>query len=153
MGQGEVEEQVEDQGQVQEQGQMQEAQDICSYNKQIFNTKLDVLRDAHAVTSAYAKLLLEGKFAAKLDKYTNYSDATEEYFNPTRKQVLSNLGSSYYQFYQYINSLKSVYEKTELDETSRRQIVLDVFNKCIIVQKYLIEDLWDDCNKQGGLPA
>lgn len=124
----------------------------CSYDKESFNTKLDVLRDAHEVTSFYSQLLLDGKFAAKLDKYKNYSNATEDYFNPTRREVLSNLGSSYYQFYQYLNSLKGVYENSELDETSRRQIMVDVFNKCIIVQKYLIEDLWDDCNYQGGVP-
>lgn len=124
----------------------------CSYDKYSFNTKLDVLRDAHEVTSFYAQLLLDGKFPAKLDRYKNYSDATEDYFNPTRREVLSNLGSSYYQFYQYLNSFKGIYENSELDETSRRQIIVDVFNKCVIVQKYLIEDLWDDCNNQGGAP-
>ena len=129
-----------------------EVEAMCSYDKQSFNTKLDVLRDAHEVASFYAQLLLDGKFPAKLDKYKNYSDATEDYFNPTRKEVLSNLGSSYYQFYQYLNSFKGVYENSELDETSRRQIIVDVFNKCVIVQKYLIEDLWDDCNNQGGTP-
>lgn len=122
---------------------------ICSYNKSTFDEKLDVIRDAHEVSQYYAELLLQERLPIKLDLYKNYSDHTEEYFNPTRKNVLPDLGMSYYQFYQYINSIPSLYEKTDVTEQDRRQMLTDIFKKCYIVQKYIIEDLWDDCNGQG----
>jgi hypothetical protein len=56
---------------------------------------------------------------------------------------------SYYKFYQYINSIPELYEKTDMTESDRRKLLTDIFNKCYIVQKYIIEDLWDDCNGQG----
>lgn len=123
---------------------------ICSYNKYSFDEKLDVIRDAHEVSQYYAELLLQERLPIKLDLYKNYSDHTEEYFNPTRKNVLSDLGMSYNQFYQYLNSLPTLYEKTDVSENDRRQMLTDVFKKCYIVQKYIIEDLWDDCNGQGN---
>ena len=82
---------------------------ICSYNKYSFNDKLDVIRDAHDVSQYYANLLLLERLPIKLDLYKNYSDHTEEYFNPTRKNVLTDLGMSYYNFYQYINSVPELY--------------------------------------------
>lgn len=123
---------------------------ICSYNKYSFDEKLDVIRDAHEVSQFYAELLLQERLPVKLDLYKNYSDHTEEYFNPTRRNVLSDLGMSYNQFYQYLNSFSSLYEKTDMTENDRRQMLTDVFKKCYIVQKYIIEDLWDDCNGQGN---
>lgn len=123
---------------------------ICSYNKYSFDEKLDVIRNAHEVSQFYANLLLQSTLPIKLDEYKNYSDHTEEYFNPTRKQILPDLGMSYYKFYQYLNSIKSQYEKTDMTESSRRDMLIDIFNKCYIVQKYIIEDLWDDCNGQGN---
>lgn len=123
---------------------------ICSYNKYSFDDKLDVIRDAHEVSQYYANLLLLERLPIKLDLYKNYSDHTESYFNPTRKNVLTDLGMSYYQFFQYINSVPSLYEKTDMNENDRRQLLTDIFKKCYIVQKYIIEDLWDDCNGQGN---
>lgn len=122
---------------------------ICSYNKYSFDDKLDVIRDAHEVSQYYANLLLLESLPTRLDSYKNYSDHTESYFNPTRKHVLKDLGMSYYKFYQYINSISYLYEKTEMTESSRRKLLSDIFKKCYIVQKYIIEDLWDDCNGQG----
>jgi|688.fasta_scaffold198975_2 hypothetical protein len=122
---------------------------ICSYNKYSFKDKLDVIRDAHEVSQYYASLLLLERLPIKLDIYKNYSDHTEEYFNPTRKNVLTDLNMSYYKFYQYINSIPELYEKTDMTESDRRKLLTDIFNKCYIVQKYIIEDLWDDCNGQG----
>jgi hypothetical protein len=122
---------------------------ICSYNKYSFDDKLDVIRDAHEVSQYYANLLLLERLPIRLDLYKNYSDHTEEYFNPTRKNVLTDLGMSYYKFYQYINSIPELYEKTDMTESDRRKLLTDIFNKCYIVQKYIIEDLWDDCNGQG----
>jgi hypothetical protein len=132
-----------------EEPQIPEEVYICSYNKYSFDDKLDVIRDAHEVSQYYANLLLLDALPIKLDLYKNYSDHTEEYFNPTRKNVLTDLGMSYYKFYQYINSISELYEKTDMTEASRRKLLTDIFKKCYIVQKYIIEDLWDDCNGQG----
>ena len=123
---------------------------ICKYNKESFDTKLDVIRDAHDVSQFYATLLLEEHLPIKLDEYKNYSNETEEYFNPTRKNILTDLGMSYYQFFQYINSIPTLYEKTDMNGLHRRKMITEVFNKCYIVQKYIIEDLWEDCNSQNG---
>lgn len=121
---------------------------ICKYNKESFNEKLDIIRDAHSVSQYYAALLLVQKVPITLDFYKNYSEKTEDYFNTTRKNTLDDLGSSYYEFYQYLQTLKSVYEQGDNTETSKREILTNVFNKCYIVQKYIIEDLWEDCNNQ-----
>lgn len=125
---------------------------ICKYNKSSFNEKLNIIRDAHDVSQYYASLLLVEKLPIKLLNYKNYSDATEEYFNPTRKISLNDLGSSYYQFYQYLNNIQELYEQPDNSETDRRRMLTDIFNKCYIVQKYIIEDLWNDCNEGNGYP-
>lgn len=122
----------------------------CTYNKYNFDEQLNVIRDSREVTQYYAELLLLERLPIKLDLYKNYSDHTEEYFNPTRKQPLTDLGMSYYQFYQYLNSIPELYEKTDMTENDRRQMLTDIFKKCYIVQKYIIEDLWDTCNSQGN---
>jgi len=121
---------------------------ICKYNKQSFNEKLDIIRDAHEVSQYYASLLLIEKLPIKLDYYKNYSQATEKYFNPTRKNTLADLGMSYFQFYHYLESLQKLYESTDNSENNRRELITSVFNKCYSVQKYIIEDLWEDCNGQ-----
>lgn len=121
---------------------------ICKYNKASFNQKLDIIRDAHEVSQYYASLLLVEKLPIQLDYYKNYNEQTEEYFNPTRKNILPDLDMSYYQFYQYLESLKKYYELSDNTENDRRKLLTDVFNKCYTVQKYIIEDLWEDCNGQ-----
>lgn len=125
---------------------------ICKYNKSSFNEKLNIIRDAHDVSQYYASLLLLEKLPLKLSIYKNYNDASEEYFNPTRKTILNDLGSSYYQFYQYLNSIQEIYEQPDNSETDRRLLLTNIFNKCYVVQKYIIEDLWDDCNEGNGYP-
>lgn len=125
---------------------------ICKYNKSSFNEKLNIIRDAHDVSQYYASLLLVEKLPLKLSNYKNYNDATEEYFNPTRKNILNDLGSSYYQFYQYLNNIQELYEQPDNSETDRRRMLTDIFNRCYIVQKYIIEDLWNDCNEGNGYP-
>jgi hypothetical protein len=121
---------------------------ICKYNKASFNEKLNIIRDAHDVSQYYAALLLVEKLPIKLDYYKNYSEQTEEYFNPTRKNILTDLEMSYYQYYQYLQTLQTMYESSNNTENDRRRILTEVFNKCYIVQKYIIEDLWEDCNGQ-----
>lgn len=125
---------------------------ICKYNKESFNSKLNIIRDAHNVSQYYASILLSEKLPLKLSMYLNYNDLSEEYFNPTRKIILTDLDSSYYQYYQYLNTLKELYEQPDNSENDRRKILTDIFNKCYIVQKYIIEDLWDDCNEGNGYP-
>ena len=109
---------------------------ICSYNKYSFNDKLDVIRDAHDVSQYYANLLLLERLPIKLDLYKNYSDHTEEYFNPTRKNVLTDLGMSYYNFYQYINSVPELYEKTDMAEKDRRKLLTDIFKRKILASDF-----------------
>lgn len=121
---------------------------ICKYNKETFNSKLDIIRDAHNVSQYYATFLLMEKPPITLKSYLNYSDATEEYFNPTRKVVIPDLEMSYYQFYQYLQTLQQVYERNDNTDNDRRAVLTNIFNKCFVVQKKLIEDLWDDCNGQ-----
>lgn len=128
-----------------------QAAQICQYNKYRFNKQLDIIRDAHNVTQFYASLLTQETLPLKLDEYKNYTDETEEYFNPTRKIVLPDLGTSYYALFQYIEkTLKDEYEDSNNKESKRRDVLTNVFNKCFIVQKYIIEDLWESCNDQGG---
>lgn len=124
---------------------------ICQYNKGRFNKQLDIIRDAHNVTQFYANLLSEETLPIKLSEYKNYTEETEEYFNPTRKITLPDLESSYYIFYQYLTkTLQNIYEASNNNDQKRREIITNVFNKTFIVQKYIIEDLWEGCNDQGG---
>jgi hypothetical protein len=124
---------------------------ICQYNKYKFNKQLDIIRDAHNVTQFYANILTQETLPLKLDEYRNYTDETEEYFNPTRKVILPDLGTSYYALFQYIEkTLKDEFESSNNKENQRRDVITNVFNKAFIVQKYIIEDLWESCNDQGG---
>ena len=121
---------------------------ICKYNKSDFNNTLKIIRDAHDVSNFYAdKLLLGGNLPLNLDEYKNYSALSENYFVPTRKVVLPDLGESYYNFYQYLqNTIKTQYESPNNKDDDRRKVIEEVFKKCYIVQKYIIEDLWESCN-------
>ena len=125
----------------------------CMYEKEAFNHQLDYIRDANKVCQFYAKLLMvEGDLPVKLDQYENYSSATEDHFNSLRKDVKEDLGMSYYQFYQFLDKLKNEYESTNMTQIRRRQLLVDVFNKCYAVQQNLIEDLWKSCDSYG-MPA
>lgn len=121
---------------------------ICRYNKESFNKKLDIIRDAHEVSQYYASILLIYKLPIKLEHYKNYSEATKKYFNSVRKHKLDDLYTSYYEFYIFLQSLQELYENTYNNENDRLEIITDVFNRCYTVQKYIIKDLWEDCNRQ-----
>jgi len=121
---------------------------ICKYNKVKFNDLLNVIRDAHEITNYYANTLIQSESKSRLDNYPNYSDVTEEYFNVTRKETVPELEESYYQFYQYINSLQKMYEDPNLNNEQRNDLLSTVFNKAHIVQKNLIDDLWNTCESQ-----
>jgi hypothetical protein len=122
---------------------------ICKYNKVEFNTLLDVLRDAHEISQYYASIVLQEKMQPKLEEYPTYSDATEDYFNRTRKDAKPDLNMSYYQFFNFLNTLQSRYENPDTTENDRREMINDIFNKSYLIQKLLIEDLWETCDSQG----
>jgi hypothetical protein len=109
---------------------------ICKYSKDEFNQLLNIIRDCHNVSQYYSTYLLMEKVPVQLPEYKNYSDESENYFNKTRKELIPDLGMSYYAFYNYITALPRIYESTE---------------SAYIVQKTFIEDLWKTCNIQGGM--
>ena len=132
----------------------------CKYKKAEFNKLLDLIRDAHDVTQFYSKfVLMDAKdLPEKLDEYKNYNEASEEYFNKTRKDTkdgLVNLTTkveyfSYFQFYKYLEIFgsKNIYENNSNTPSDRKKLIEDVFNNCYIVQKLLIEDIWSSCDHQ-----
>jgi hypothetical protein len=124
---------------------------ICKYSKDEFNQLLNIIRDCHNVSQYYSTYLLMEKVPVQLPEYKNYSDESENYFNKTRKELIPDLGMSYYAFYNYITALPRIYESTESSENDRKKLLSDIFNNAYIVQKTFIEDLWKTCNIQGGM--
>lgn len=127
----------------------------CAFNKEVFNKILNHIRDAHEVTQYYANILLKDTLPISSsglpDGFKNYTPENEKYFNTKRDQVLPDLGTSYYDFYTRIKqNLVIEYDRANQNDVDRRRIIVDVFDKCYIVQKYLIEDLWETCNDIGG---
>jgi hypothetical protein len=137
-----------------------ESAKTCMYNKHDFNTLLEVIRDAHNVTQYYASVVIKEKMPPKLPEYRTYSDATEEYFlrgfpensnRDFRKIKKAELNMSYYQYYFYLSAIKSKYEAADTTENDRRALMSDAFQKCQIVHKLLIEELWESCDSQGRI--
>jgi hypothetical protein len=141
--------------------------EICQFNKQSFHTKLNVIRDAHAVATFYSDLLLhQNTLPLTLPEYKHYELVeSEEYFNGLRNSKVLDLKKplskndkgkgevqlSYYEFYNYLkDTFKGVYTDSNIKEDDRRDLVTQVFESAYVVQKALIEDLWNDCNVQGG---
>ena len=125
----------------------------CVYEKEDFNEKLDIIRDANKVCQFYACLLLSDKpMPNVLSKYVNFSGKSEEYFIVHRKEVKESIGSSYYDFYQKLGQLQSTYEGPFTNQNDRRTLIADIFNKCYNVQQSLIEDLWHSCDNYGMAP-
>jgi len=134
---------------------IQKAAKTCAFNKKTFNQILNHIRDAHEITQYYANILLKDTLPISSsglpDGFKNYTPENEKYFNSKRDQVLPDLATSYYDFYTRIKqNLVIEYDRSNQNDTDRRRIILDVFNKCYIVQKYIIEDLWETCNDLGG---
>lgn len=139
-----------------------ESAKTCQYNKNDFNTLLDVIRDAHSVTQFYASVVLKEKMPPALKEYRTYSDASEEYFlrgfpensnSNFRKIKKAELNMSYYQYFFYLSTIKSKYEAADMTENNRRTVMEDIFQKCQIVHKLLVEELWETCDVQGRIGA
>jgi hypothetical protein len=137
-----------------------ESAKTCQYNKNQFNTLLEVIRDAHNVTQYYASVVLKEKMPPKLNEYRTYTDLSEEYFlrgfpensnRDFRKIKKAELNMSYYQYYFYLSAIKSKYEAADTTENNRRTLMNDAFQKCQIVHKLLIEELYETCDSQGRI--
>ena len=121
----------------------------CSYDKYEFNDMLKVIKDAHEVGYYYSKLLQESRLPIILTDYKNYNDFTEIAFNQKRKDVIPDMGISYYDLYTYIQyTLKSVYEREGNTEEDRRKIIKAVAENCFILEKSLIAELSNTCDAQ-----
>jgi len=116
---------------------------LCSKNE--FSLRLRVLRDAHEVSLYYAELLLQDSLPAALQLYKNYNKETELFFNQTRKIKREEINMSFYDFYNQLAFLNYTYEQTINNDNIRRNMILDVFNKSYIIQRLLIQDLYNGC--------
>lgn len=123
--------------------------ETCVYNKIQFNQLLDIIRDANNVSQYYANILLNPeKFDnATLNQYLSYTENTQDFFNPLRKNIVPELTSSYQSFADYLNNFQSIYEKAE--KAGRQPLIQNIFDKCTIVQQTLIDDLYNTCYNQG----
>jgi hypothetical protein len=131
----------------------------CVYNKIDFQTRVDIIRDAHTMVQYYANLLLSEKMPMQLPEYKNYIDASETYFNTRRKDTIPDLNAvnskirNYYDFYNALSNLQQEYEKNEITENERRRKVKDIFEISYVVLRLLIEELWESCDVQGRPPV
>ena len=131
---------------------------MCSYNKEDFNKKLNILRDSHSLTQYYASVLLSEKMPITLKEYINYNEESEDYFNTRRKETIDDLQSAnpkiknYYDFYDALNNLQNEYERNDISENERRSKITDVFNVSYTIMRLLIEDLWESCDVQNPQP-
>jgi hypothetical protein len=127
---------------------------MCKYQKQDFNTKINVIKDAHTVLQFYASILLKEKMPVQLPEYKNYSDVSEDYFNQKRKDQYEELSSinpkinNYYDFYNALRILQQEYERGDITENERRSKILNIFDISYAILKKLIEELSDSCEMQ-----
>lgn len=120
---------------------------ICS--KDNFLLMLRVLRDAHDVSLYYAELLLQDSLPVALQYYKNYSKETELFFNMSRKIKREEIDMSFHDFYNQLAFLNYTYEQPINNANMRRNLILLVFNKSYIIQRLLIQDLYNMC--LGGM--
>jgi hypothetical protein len=116
---------------------------ICT--KDNFLLVLRVLRDAHDVSLYYSELLLQDSLPIALQYYKNYTKETEMFFNKTRKIKRNEIDMSFHDFYNQLAYLNYMYEQTINNASMRRNMLLSVFNKSYIIQRLLIEDLYNSC--------
>lgn len=116
---------------------------VCSKND--IQLILRVLRDAHDVSLFYAELLLQDTLPIALQYYKNYSKETEMFFNTTRRIKRPDIDMSFHDFYNQLAFLNYTYEQPINNANMRRSILLSVFNKSYIIQRLLIEDLYNMC--------
>jgi hypothetical protein len=133
-------------------------ENVCKYQKDDFNNKIEVLRDAHGLMQYYANLLLTEKMPMNLPEYKNYNQTSEEHFNKKRREEMSDLMSintkirNYYDFYNGLNNLQGEYERNDITENERRNKIKDVFAVSYAVLRLLIEELWQSCDIQNPPP-
>lgn len=133
-------------------------ENVCKYQKEDFNAKIDVLRDAHALMQFYASLLLSEKMPINLPEYRNYNSTSEEHFNKKRKEEMQDLMGlnpkirNYYDFYNGLNNLQGEYERNDITENERRNKIKDIFNISYAVLRLLVEELWESCDVQNPPP-
>lgn len=131
----------------------------CLYTKADFQTKIDIIRDAHSMIQFYADLLLSEKMPIQLPEYKNYSEVSEAYFNTRRKDTIQDIQEvnpkirNYYDFFNALNNLQLEYEKNEITENERRRKVRDVFEVSYVILRLLVEELWESCDVQGRPPS
>ena len=68
-------------------------ENVCKYQKNDFNNKIEVLRDSHVLMQYYANVLLGEKMPMTLPEYKNYNATSESHFNTKRKEEMSDLMS------------------------------------------------------------
>jgi hypothetical protein len=133
-------------------------ENVCKYQKDDFNNKIEVLRDSHALMQYYANLLLGEKMPMTLPEYKNYNATSENHFNNKRREEMSDLMSinpkirNYYDFYNGLNNLQSEYERNDITENERRNKIKDVFSVSYAILKLLVEELWQSCDIQNPPP-
>jgi hypothetical protein len=133
-------------------------ENVCKYQKDDFNNKIDVLRDAHGLMQYYANLLLTEKMPLNLPEYKNYNPTSEDHFNKKRKEEMPDLMSinakikNYYDFFNGLNNLQGEYERNDISENERRNKIKDVFGVSYIVLRLLVEELWQSCDIQNPPP-
>jgi hypothetical protein len=133
-------------------------ENVCKYQKDDFNNKIEVLRDSHGLMQYYANLLLGEKMPMTLAEYKNYNATSEEHFNKTRREEMSDLMSinpkirNYYDFYNGLNNLQSEYERNDITENERRNKIKDVFAVSYAILRLLVEELWQSCDVQNPPP-
>lgn len=120
---------------------------VC--NSENFLLMLRVLRDAHDVSLFYAELLLQDSLPVALQFYKNYNKETEMFFNRTRKVKREEIDMSFHDFYNQLAYLNYMYEQSINNAAMRRNMLLQVFNKSYIIQRLLIQDLYNTC--LGGI--
>lgn len=130
----------------------------CVYSKTDFQTRVQIIQNAHSMVQFYANLLLSEKMPLQLQEYRNYSDVAENYFNSKRKETNSDIQEinpklrNYYDFFNALNNLQMEYEKPEITESDRRRKVRDIFDVSYVVLRLLVEELWESCDVQGRPP-
>jgi len=130
----------------------------CVFAKTDFQTKIEIIRDAHSMVQFYANLLLSEKMPFQLPEYKNYTEVSENYFNSKRKDTNNDIQEvnprlrNYYDFFNALNSLQMEYERNEITENERRRKVRDIFEVSYVVLRLLVEELWESCDVQGRPP-
>lgn len=140
-------------------GTASEAPLFCKYNKQTFNKRINIIKDAHKIVQHYANYLLQEKMPIQLPEYKNFGEDSETYFNTRRKDSIPELTATnpkianYYDFYNGLSNLQREYEKGDITQAERRSKVLEVMLTAQVVLQLLIEELYQSCDGQGRPPT